>query len=223
MSGTAAPSRDFTSIAYNIGFLLVIAACAGLALAYWLNTTTRTRLAPAIAQDAADLEITISGQKLSVPPSWVRVSAQRQSGFADELDLRLPLGFEDGSKLALRATIVSPGKARTSAFMLDSVFLHQFEPRQLGGYPGLIGKPLKASSGYQGETVWYDALAFNPFVAKCVEPVSPDGVPSCQRVIALQDGGLLAMNFSQTWLSHWREFDQALAKALDRIGTAQRR
>lgn len=223
MSGSNTAERDYSALAYNLGFLAVLAILAGLGLAYWLDTTTRARLAPPPPQSVEILDITVSGQKFSVPANWVRTAAQRQSGFADKLDLLLPLFMADQTEHNLNASIVSQGKARTTALMLDSVFLHQFEQRQLNGVPGLIGKPLKASSGYQGETVWYDPLAFNPFVAKCVAPISENGTPSCQRVIALQNGTLLATNFPQSWLTYWREFDQAIESALSQIGTSIRR
>ena len=67
--------------------------------------------------------------------------------------------------------------------LLDGVYLHQFEDKQLTGPPGLVGKPLTASEGFAGETVWYDALSADPFVAKCLAPVAPGEPTQCLRTV----------------------------------------
>ena len=75
-------------------------------------------------------------------------------------------------------TLLPRSRARPSSALLDGVYLHQFGDETLDGVPGLVGKPLLDSDGFSGESVWYDALSPDPFVAKCLEPVEAGARPS---------------------------------------------
>ena len=72
---------------------------------------------------------------------------------------------------------------------------------------GLIGKPLQATDGYDGETVWYDALSADPFVAKCVAPVAEARRRRCLRTVYLGPGIAAVYAFDARVLATGREFD----------------
>ena len=107
---------------------------------------------------------------------------------------------------------------RVSAKLLDNVYLHRFDDAQISGVPGLVGKPLKDGDGYQNETVWYDPLSPNPFVAKCMAPVTEDTPALCTRALALNDSVGLVVSFDRSLLSQWRDLDAALDAPLSQIG-----
>ena len=100
----------------------------------------------------------------------------------------------------------------------DRVYLHQFEEQTLSGVPGLVGKPMRPSNGYAGESVWYDALSPNPFVAKCVAPVAEDGVAQCVRTVYLPSGIAAIYTFDATILQSWRQFDVEMERWLAPTG-----
>ena len=107
---------------------------------------------------------------------------------------------------------------RPSASLLDGVYLHQFQQAQLTGPVGLIGKPLQAGDGYEGETVWYDPLTSSPFVAKCQAPIVEDAPGKCLRSVYLGPGIAAVYAFDQDVLTNWRKFDAELHPLLDKIG-----
>jgi len=217
----SSPSSDsLHALFYNLGALTLIAAFAALGFAYAIDGLgRRIDASPVLASDAEVAEITVSGQNFHVPLAWIRFASQRQDGFAERVDMELPVAASpDGTVTQMTATLLPLSKARLSARMLDAVYLHQFEPDQLNGPTGLVGKPLKAAEGFADEVVWYDALSVEPFVAKCLRPIGPGARGSCQRVIPLGPSTALVLNFEPTLLEHWRWLDAALAVPLARIG-----
>ena len=98
------------------------------------------------------------------------------------------------------------------------MYLHQFQPVELSGPPGLIVKPLFGTEGYADETVWYDALSANPFVAKCMLPADGRGPPRCLRTVVLSNAVAAIYQFDADILPAWKQFDPEMKKWLDQIG-----
>ena len=193
----------------------LVALAGACALDFWLHGMAKPVDAPGEATEAR----TLVGRQMTIPVSWFRGGADRQEGFASEIDLRvhLPLG-KDGSDAAVDVTLVPLSQARPSASLLDGVYLHQFMPNELAGPPGLVGKPLYATEGFEGETVWYDALSPNPFVAKCSAAPDGAGPAQCLRTVALPGGIAAVYAFSARLLDRWKAFDPAMREVLKRIG-----
>lgn len=189
-----------------------------LGLAYWVDGAardTRTSL-PSLADERLVLQ-TIAGRELAIPQGWFRNGQESRTGFASQIDLMVTLAPEGTEPVPVRVTLVPPSRARTSASLLDRVYLHQFGEDTLSGFAGLVGKPV-AGPGYRGETVWYDPLSPNPFVAKCIAPVEPDVAAQCVRTVYLPSGIAAIYAFSQPALAAWREFDTEMGQWLSRIG-----
>src|SRR5690606_17686746 len=126
------------------------------------------------------------GKDLTIPLAWFRDAEGRTENFSRQVDLlfALPLG-PGGARRTIDVSLVPRSSARASARLLDGVYLHMFEKGEVAGPPGLIGKPLKQSEGYETETVWYDPLSADPFVAKCSAPIKPGARSQCLRVVHL--------------------------------------
>src|SRR5690606_11987896 len=135
-----------------------------------------------------------------------------------QIDLRvsLPLG-PAGDLREIDITLLPRSSVRASARLLDGVYLHLFQPTELSGPPGLIGKPLKAQNGYEQETVWYDPLSADPFVAKCSAPIAPGLSARCLRAVHLAPGMAAVYAFDGEVLERWRDFDAAVRPLLRRI------
>src|SRR5690606_8349026 len=144
---------------------------------------------------------------------------QLRDGFTNQIDLRI-LFAPDAAQAALPVdvTLLPRSRVRTSASLLDNVYLHQFGHETLDGVPGLVGKPMLAGNGYAGESVWYDAIAPNPFVAKCLEPVAVNGAAQCVRTVYLPSGIAAVYTFDSTILQSWRQFDAEMERWLAPIG-----
>jgi hypothetical protein len=223
MSSQSAPAHRQTghaSLAYNLAGIAVLVLLLAVGAAYLIDELGRASRAPAPSLDDSDPILqTISGRELSIPTAWFRYGEQIRNGFTNQIDLRV-LYSPEGAEAALPVdiTLLPRSRARASARLLDGVYLHQFEDRTLGGVPGLVGKPMISSNGYAGESVWYDALSPNPFVAKCVEPVAPDGAAQCVRTVYLPSGIAAVYTFDATFLQSWRQFDTEMERWLSHIG-----
>lgn len=160
---------------------------------------------------------TIGAQHYVVPAALLPVESQRADGFTERMDLVLALPLGPGSGLTeIEIAILPRGRVRTSAHLLDAVYLHQFAAEEVRGAPGLVGKPLRSGGGYQGETVWYDPLSANPFVAKCMTPVDPAApMRTCLRTVLLSDRNAAILGFAPEVLVNWREVDAVVESWLD--------
>ena len=133
------------------------------------------------------------------------------------MQLVLPLGL-NGAPRTIELTLLPRSSARPSASLLDGVYLHMFQTKELSGPHGLVGKPLRAGDGYDGETVWYDPLSADPFVAKCSAPVAPGAEARCLRAVYLAPGIASVYAFGSDVLTNWRSFDSAMRGRLEQIG-----
>lgn len=209
-----------SSLGFNLAALAVLMALLGLGAAYLLDAAGRGARTQLHRLDAeTTLTRTLGGVDLEIPRSWFRYDEQRIEGFAKQVELRLelPLG-RAGSTEAIDVTLVPRSRARPSAALLDGVYLHQFLPEQLDGPPGLVGKPLAPTEGYEHETVWYDALSAEPFVAKCASAMTRGAAGQCLRTVYLGPGIAAIYAFPEAVLAHWREFDPLLRDRLKQIG-----
>jgi hypothetical protein len=223
MSSQSAPARrhsDHSSLAYNLAGIAVLVLLLAVGAAYLIDELGRASRTPApTLDDLAPISQTISGRELSIPTAWFRYGEQIRNGFTNQIDLRVLYAPDaGGAAIPVDITLLPRSRARTSASLLDGVYLHQFGPQTLSGVPGLVGKPMLASKGYAGESVWYDALSPNPFVAKCVEPVRPGGPTQCVRTVYLPSGIAAVYAFDAAILQSWRQFDAEMERWLAPIG-----
>ena len=221
MDSTAAAASEKHhghSIGFNLGVIAFVVALGGLGAAYLIDGLEHGAPRPA-ATTAEMLTRTLGSTTLTIPTAWSVGPADASGGFAKQVDLKvtLPLG-PNGAERVVDVTLTQRSRVRPSASLLDGVYLHQFLPQQLTGPVGLIGKPMAANDGYEGETVWYDPLTSSPFVAKCQAPIVADDVGKCLRTVYLGSGIAAVYAFDDDILPNWRKFDAEMHPLLDRIG-----
>ena len=206
------------AVAFNLAAITVVLALAGLALAYALDGASRQQRVPSAGEPESSVVRTIAGKELRIPRSLLRYDEQEVAGFATEIDLRLdlPLGADDAIR-SIDITLIPRSKARPSSMLLDGVYLHQFTLQELAGPPGLIGKPLRSGDGFEGETVWYDALSADPFVAKCLAPLPGAAAGRCVRTVFFEAVAAVYA-FDADVLANWRLFDPKVEAVLGGIG-----
>ncbi len=187
-----APARQAPqgSVSFNLWAIVLILTGLALALAYVLDAASRSSRTVAHRLDTETvLTRALGGHELEIPLAWFRDEEQPASGFARQIELRLalPLGV-DGRSETVDVTLLPRSRVRPSSVLLDGVYLHLFQAEQLSGPPGLVGKPLQPAGGYESETVWYDALSADPFVAKCSRLTADAGEVQCVRTVFLATG-----------------------------------
>src|SRR3569623_1391254 len=205
------------SVGFNLGVVAIFVAIGALAFAYVIQGA-REMKAPSPGSDVL-VARTLGANTLTIPTSWLADGSDQQAGFAKQVDLHvaLPLGPE-GTLRDIDVTLTQRRRVRPRASLLDGVYLHQFQPQQLSGPVGLIGKPLSPSEGYESETVWYDPITSSPFVAKCKAPLQEGTPGKCLRTEYLGSGIAAIYAFDDDVLSNWKKFAAELHPLLDRIG-----
>jgi len=221
MDSTAAPASERHqghSVGFNLGVIAFVVALGGLGVAYLINGFEHGSAKPGPAT-AELVTRTLGSTTLTIPAAWSVGPADPAGDFAKQVDLKvsLPLG-PDGAERVVDVTLTQRSRVRPSASLLDGVYLHQFLPQQLTGPVGLIGKPMTAGDGYDGETVWYDPLTSSPFVAKCQAPVVTGTPGQCLRTVYLGSGIAAVYAFDDDILPNWRKFDAEMHPLLDKIG-----
>jgi hypothetical protein len=206
------------SVPFNLAAIALVVAVAGLGLAYVIDALGRaTHERPGI--ESGTLTRSLGGKSLAIPAAWFTGDPAQSAGFAKQIDLsvNLPLG-PGGTVRRIDVTLTQPSRVRPSASLLDGVYLHQFLPDQLSGPPGLVGKPMAPSEGYESETVWYDPIGQSPFVAKCEAPVAKGVAGTCLRTVLLGPGISAVYSFPDDVLANWKMFDAELHPLLSQIG-----
>lgn len=213
-------AKPHSSLGYNLAGIAVLVLMAAVGTAYLIDEMGKSGRTPVPAlDDGAAITQTLSGRELSIPTNWFRYGEQIRDGFTNQIDLRVMFQPDgDSAALPVDVTLVPRSRARASSSLLDGVYLHQFDDKTLSGYPGLVGKPMLASNGFGGESVWYDAISPNPFVAKCIEAVAADKPAQCLRTVYLPSGIAAVYAFDATVLQSWRLFDTEMEQWLSKIG-----
>ncbi|MEP7240116.1 MAG: hypothetical protein ABI697_04450 [Devosia sp.] len=215
-SHATAAHRPVHSIGFTLGVIALCVAVGATGLAYIIDAVGR---AARRADSASVVVRTLGETPLTIPAAWLASDPGDDSSFARQIDLAIsiPIGAE-GAPRRIDVTLTQRSRVRPSASLLDGVYLHQFQPAQLSGPVGLIGKPLEARDGYENETVWYDPINPSPFVAKCSAPIA-DGQPGrCLRTVYLGPGIAAVYGFDDDVLVNWKKFDAELHPLLAKIG-----
>jgi hypothetical protein len=203
-------------IAFNLAGIAVLVLLLAVGSAYLLDGIGRQNRTPVpTLSDGDRITQNLGGRELDIPAAWFRYGEQQREGFASQVDLTVMLKDDSGASYKVNVTLLPRSRARTSASLLDSVYLHQFADDTLEGVPGLIGKPMRQGDGFNDESVWYDPLSPNPFVAKCLPE---NGRSQCVRTVYLPSGIAAIYAFDAEGLSLWRSFDEQMGEWLGEIG-----
>lgn len=218
-SAPATPRHPPASLGFNLAGIAMLALLLAVGAAYLLDEMGRTSRTPTPAlEDGNPIVQTISGRELTIPTAWFRYGEQIRDGFTNQIDLTLMFAPEGATPLPVQVMLLPRSRARTSSALLDAVYLHQFGDETLAGIPGLVGKPLGAAAGYEGERIWYDPLSANAFVAKCMAPIEPGAPEQCVRTVYLPSGIAVVYVFDAKALQSWRQFDTQMKLWLEKIG-----
>lgn len=214
---TTGTTASTPSLAFNLTAIASLVALVAIALAYGIDAANRRTDSASV--DEPVLVRTLGGKDLEIPESWFRYAEQKIEGFARQVDLTLtlPLGAA-GGPAEIGVTLLPSSRVRPSASLLDGVYLHQFAGDEPAGPAGLMGKALSGAEGTAGETVWFDPIASDPFVAKCAAPVAPEVPSRCLRSVRLAPGLAAIYVFDAPVLENWRLFDARMRETLSRIG-----
>ncbi len=204
----------FNLIAISFAMIIV-----GLAIIYYIDNIKEKSLAlPAIKNETSKIIKSIGGRNLQIPSSLFKYSVTKDKPFVEKIELIFILPLTNSpDKNKIHVSLQPQRMTKTSAELLDAVYLHKFLPNELRGPKGLIGKPLKNIVGYRGEVIWYDPISKNPFVAKCMQAITDKSTQKCIRTIRLNKYISATYIFDFEILYAWKEFDKEVQKWLEKI------
>jgi len=212
MTRKSSPKKK-NSLQGNVLILCIFLSLAGLALVYALDYFEQTN---AQFDSTADeqIEFTIAASRLKAPKSWVISAFNPEKTVLNALQLKLDLIVEMQSTSVI-VTLLPASRAAPSAYLLDSLYIHNFAPGRTEQMFGLVVKKLKNEAGFEDEIVWYDALSANPFVAKCLEEKTViEDAKNCITTVLVNKRVSALIQFEKSILPHWRPFAVALDRQL---------
>ncbi len=219
MAAREEKTANSREVLWNLSVLALIVALMAIGIAYGVDTLTRNTGDTEQSATASTLvPVNVAGVALSVPDSLLRFSNRPDADFSDRLDLVVALDLGGPAPVSASLTLLPRARTQASAILLDTVYLKHFSSKEIHGVPGLVGKPLTGGDGYDGETVWYDPIRADPFVAKCAPPLGDATEGTCIRTLVLDSGLSAILGFPQSALISWRQFDAPLLDILNRIG-----
>lgn len=207
--------------------LIVAAAVALSAFGYVAYVLWPRWSAPRL--DAPPLPISVAGVAFNLPPSAIRVAAQRQAGAQDRVDLvflwpSLQPPDPESKPSALPAT--EPASSPTSARVFISIAAagdtlapadraRTIYPRHTATEPargpdGLAVLAFRDGTPYAGEDLVY-APGTAGFLARCTRGAPP--VPGTCLYERRIDSADVVVRFPRDWLDDWR----MVAATLDRL------
>lgn len=198
----------------HLAGIFIVISVMGLVAAYCLDALTRRAVDEPPLERGTPVDFTLAATELHIPSNWLR--APRSGGFVETIELAIPLAVPGlGDRIVVSVTLVSRARATPSAALLDTLYIHRFTREQVSAHRGLIGKPLLAEAGYQNETIWYDPVNANPFVAKCLTLAHANAnQPGCIRAVSVGERISAVIRFDERVLPQWRQFDAAMAGEL---------
>jgi hypothetical protein len=177
-----------------------------------------------LSENPAQLPVSVGGTLFNVPTRAVRMKIQRHSGPQERIDLGFiypslepPQAPEQVSADTVEATLEPIDRiflsiaAHHDALAPDTL-VHTIYPRYLEqtstpAQDGLTIRAFRDGTPYGGEDLF---LADNPdLTARCTREAATPGMCLSMRRI---DGADLTFRFPRSWLAHWRDVADAMAR-----------
>lgn len=177
-----------------------------------------------LSENPAQLPVSVGGTLFNVPTRAVRMKIQRHSGPQERIDLGFiypslepPQAPEHVSADTVEATLEPIDRiflsiaAHHDALAPDTL-VHTIYPRYLEqtstpAQDGLTIRAFRDGTPYGGEDLF---LADNPgLTARCTREAATPGMCLSMRRI---DGADLTFRFPRSWLAHWRDVADAMAR-----------
>ncbi|GLQ18748.1 hypothetical protein [Maritalea porphyrae] len=197
----------------NILILLICLSLLGLATVYALDFFEETRNIQRQADNKL-VEFSISATKMQAPRTWITSDFNEEQSVVNLLQLSIPIEIEDFS-IKVTTTLLPAARAAPSAYLLDSLYIHNFAPGPSDQRFGLVVKKLRNEAGYEDESIWYDALSASPFVAKCLnEEAANTNAKNCITTVLVNKRVSALIQFEQSLMPYWRPFSVAMERRL---------
>lgn len=182
-----------------------------------------------VSLQAPALPIVVGGTMFNVEPAAIRQSVQRKPGVQERVDLAYLWPSLTPPDPALTPDVANPvdpnerlfltltnaGDALAPAERIKTIY-----PRYLADAPtpredGLVVRPFRDSTPYQGEDLIYAESVPDDFTARCSRTgIGNTGTCLMQRRIGHAD---VTLRFPRDWLSDWKKVLYGIDRVLTRL------
>ncbi|MCF4098732.1 hypothetical protein [Maritalea mediterranea] len=199
----------------NSLFLMALLSIVGLGIIYGLEALEpeKTEIDPDFVGEKQ--QVALGFGEVFVPNNWLVAPMGEGQHAVETLQLLIPIQLET-KVVEVPVDLVPASRTTPSAYLLDALYIHRFASEPARYENGLVGRKLKDGEGYQNESVWYDPLRPQPFVAKCVEPVDESvEVPNCLETKLVTRRVAAMIKFPAQYLPQWKMFDAQMRAKLN--------
>jgi len=204
--------------------MMLIGVCLAVCITWVMLSylTGRDDLA-ADKKPGSAIELTIAGGRFVIPANLIRFADQKHDGLAERVDLALlwpTLSGRDadtskkfvdpnGASNVIHLSITADAATVDSTGRLATVYARYFTGPAQPAPAGLVARKLVAGSAFEGEIVYFESGATQPFVARCY-PRQPLLPPTCIRDVNI--GGVLTYQyrFHQDLLADWQALNASI-------------
>ncbi len=198
----------------NTMFLMALLSIVGLGIIYGIEALEPGK--PALDPNfvGQKRQITLGFGEIYVPENWLASTLSEPNRALESLELLVPIRLKD-EVAQINVDLVPASRTTPSAYLLDALYIHRFSSDPAIYQNGLVGRQLKDGEGYKNESVWYDPLRPQPFVAKCVEPLAEEfKAPNCLETKLVDKRVAAIIKFPEQYLPQWKEFDAQMRAKL---------
>lgn len=208
-----APKKQ--SVIMNTLFLMALLSIVGLGIIYGIDALKpeKERVDPNFI--AEKRQVALGFGEIFVPQNWLASSIGEGQRAIERLELLIPVQLEN-EVAQINVDLVPASRTTPSAFLLDALYIHRFSSDPAIYRHGLVGRRLKDGDGYKNESVWYDPLRPQPFVAKCVDTLAEEfKAPNCLETKLVDKRVAAIIKFPEQYLPQWKEFDAQMRAKLN--------
>jgi hypothetical protein len=212
------PWSQGSTLALPIALLVALAfgACGFISYALWPSWPSAD-----VALDVPSLPITVAGTPFNIPPTAIRIAAQRQAGAHERVDLAfrwpsldppdlnsrpaLPPKPPDIGKTGMErifVTIAAAGDTLSPDERVRTIYRRYAATAPVPGPEGLAVLAFRDGTPYHGEDLIYDAATPANFLVRCSRAVGP--TPGTCLLTRRIGGADLVVRFPRDWLEDWR-------------------
>jgi hypothetical protein len=178
-----------------------------------------------VALDAPSLPIIVAGVAFNIEPAAIRMPVQRRAGTQSRVDLtylwpslmppdpaRKPtVGAPVDPNERLFATIQAGDGTLPLLERVQTIYPRYLVAEPVAGPAGLMLRPFRDGTPYQGEELVIESASPEHFVARCSRKgVTNSGTCLLERRIGEAD---ITLRFPRDWLSDWK----SVASGIDRL------
>ena len=210
--------------------ILVFLLLVGLGLAggvYWVKSRVADH---GFTDEIETRQFIIGNDVLEIPLNLMRLASQRQQTVLRQADLVMYAGDGSGFTRENAGAFLRPDRAQDLIFItvaqrelhlemndrLQPIYSKLLATFTADGPAGLVLKPFRQGTGYDGEELAISTAPGTPWVARCQKAENAQ-YPNCMRDFFIGSGLTLRFRFARVLLPQWQAVEALVRNTMASI------